>query len=143
LFLSIVLSSSSLVSAAAIDDLGWLVGRWMGTEGATVTVETWQRPMGGMMLGTNQTVRGETTVAFEFMRIALTDEGLAFLAAPGGGEETRFMAVQSEDGLLVFEAPDHDFPQRIRYRRTGDLLSVRIETLDGERGREWTWRRTR
>ena len=143
LVLLLCLCASAALTADDLDDLGWLVGRWIGTQGATVTVEVWQRPMGSVMLGTNQTVRDGRTLAFEFLRIEATEDGLHYIALPGGGEGTRFTAVRSEDTTVVFEAPEHDYPQRIVYRRTGDLLSVRIEALDGERRREWIWRLAR
>jgi hypothetical protein len=49
-----------------------------------------------------------------------------------------------EHQKVVFENPDHDFPQRILYwLEDADVLRARIEgTEDGEnRGVEWTFRR--
>jgi hypothetical protein len=37
----------------------------------------------------------------------------------------------------VFENPDHDFPQRITYRRSGRELHVRIEDLSATKSSGW------
>jgi hypothetical protein len=52
------------------------------------------------------------------------------------------MASKSADEV-VFENGAHDFPQRIRYRRGGDMLFARIEgTRDGKvRGVDYPYAR--
>jgi len=43
-----------------------------------------------------------------------------------------FLSKLIADGQLVFENPEHDFPQRIGYERDGDGMRAWIEgTLDG------------
>ena len=91
--------------------------------------EQWMAPAGGTMLGAWRTVRGDRTVAFEFMQIrARVDGGLVFIAAPSGQRETHFVLTQSEAGLLAFENPEHDFPQVVIYRLLSPgRLQARIE----------------
>ena len=45
--------------------------------------------------------------------------------------------------FVVFENPEHDYPQRILYLRDGDELTARIEGTAGgvEKSSEWTWTR--
>jgi len=129
--------------AGGLDELAWLSGRWVGTTGATITVEVWQPALGDTMLGSNQVSRAGQTQWFEFLRIEADADGVRYVASPGGEGGTAFTMVSSEPGLVVFEAPEHGDPQRITYRRTGDLLSVRVEQLDGSQRRSWTWRLAR
>ncbi len=91
------------------------------------------------MLGVNRTVRSDGKTAFEFMRIARTDQGISLFASPGGKSATEFPLKRLTKDRVVFENPDHDFPQRIIYHRNGDQLSGRIEgTIDGqEKSTEW------
>ncbi len=87
------------------------------------------------MLGMNRTVRDSKTVAFEFMRIVEQDDGgLEFIASPSGQSTASFLMVSVKDREVIFENPDHDFPQRIIYRLVSDEdLLGRIEgTIDGE-----------
>jgi hypothetical protein len=91
-------------------------------------------PAGGTMLGMNRTVRGNETVAFEFIRIVEQDDGsLVFVASPSGQGTTEFTLVRLSDREVIFENPDHDFPQRIIYRLVSDEeLLGRIEgAIDG------------
>lgn len=120
--------------------LGWLTGCWEREEDGGVTQEQWMRPLGRTMIGMSRTVRRAAenaesrTVAFEFLRIEERgDTGeLFYVAVPSGQAETAFKLVELTDSLAVFENPEHDFPQRIRYRRLpGDSLLAQIE---GDRG---------
>lgn len=43
-------------------------------------------------------------------------------------------------GPLSAENPDNDFPQRVLYERTGDVLTARIEGRLGDRERAMDWR---
>ena len=52
------------------------------------------------------------------------------------------MTVAASDGHVVFEYKDHDFPQRIIYRRLKDSPTAKIEgVIKGkEESMEWTWK---
>lgn len=86
------------------------------------------------MIGMNRSVRGGKTVAFEFMRIVEEEDGgLEFIASPSGQNTTGFTMTNVTNREVIFENPDHDFPQRIIYRLLSDEeLLGRIEgTIDG------------
>ena len=77
------------------------------------------------MLGMNRTVRDGNTVFFEYLRIVEEEDGWAgLIASPSGQETARFKMVDQGAHHVVFENPDHDFPQRISYRlmENGKLL---------------------
>ena len=103
-------------------------------------------PAGGTMLGMNRTVRDAKTVAFEFMRIVEQDEGgLVFVASPSGQSTASFAMLSLNDREVIFENPDHDFPQRIIYRLISDEdLLGRIEgTINGtERAVDFPMKKT-
>ena len=87
-------------------------------------------PAGGMMLGMSRTVKQGRTVEFEFMQIRTTDAGsLAFIAKPSGQDEATFPLLRLSDTEAAFENLQHDFPQRIIYRRDGEKLRARIEGM--------------
>jgi len=56
-----------------------------------------------------------------------------FIASPSGQNTTGFALVSVTDHEVIFENPDHDFPQRIIYRLLSDEdLLGRIEgTING------------
>ena len=91
-------------------------------------------PAGGTMLGVNRSVSDGKTVAFEFMRIVETEDGgLVFIASPSGQNTAGFALVSVNDHEVIFENPEHDFPQRVVYRLVSDEeLLGRIEgTING------------
>jgi len=61
----------------------------------------------------------------------------------GGQPATPFVLRSGKPGEAVFENPDHDFPQRVIYRRCDADLCARIEgTVGGQvRGMDWRYRR--
>lgn len=132
---------------AGTTDLSWLAGHWVeeswdGDPAARRGEEHWLAPTANLMLGINRTLEGDRTRAFEYLRIEITPDGARYLASPGGRPATAFALIESGPRHAVFENPDHDFPQRIRYRRVGDRLEASIEgTVDGEkRSMSWGWR---
>jgi hypothetical protein len=119
---------------ATIDDLEWLSGCWAAANQDAGSGEQWMPPAGGTMLGISRSVRDGRTVAFEFIRIAEQADGeLVFIASPSGQNTTQFSMTSLGDREVIFENPDHDFPQRIIYRLISDEeLLGRVEgTING------------
>ena len=130
-------------AAHPLEKLGWLGGCWVSTQGPAEISEQWMAPAGGVMLGMSRTVSGGKTVEYEFLQIREDGKGgLVFVARPSGQAEASFPAVRMGKREAVFENPAHDFPQRITYRSpAADELIARVETLKGDRGLDFTYRR--
>ena len=126
-----LLASGELEKTAGIDQLGWMSGCWASDGAEAGSGEQWMRPAGGQMLGMSRFVRGGKTIAFEFIRIFENETGsLTFFAAPSGQASHSFALANLSANEVVFEDPQHDFPQRILYRlvEPGRLLG-RIEGM--------------
>ena len=125
-------------------EISFLSGCWSGTMGTLDMREQWTEAEAGVMLGTTRYLRDGSLVDFEFAMIGVFDGRIALRPYPGGERSPRsFPLVRSEDGELVFENLEHDFPVRIIYAREGaDALAPRIEGRDGET-REWSLERVR
>ncbi len=133
LLLALAGSAASPASpTSAVDRLGWLAGCWEGTLGDGATYEEmWLAPRGGSLLGMARMSRGDVTMSFEFIRVVDDHGTLTYFAQPGGRAPTRFAATNIAPSSVTFENPEHDFPQRVLYRRAPpDSLVARIE---GER----------
>ena len=126
-----------------VERLTWLSGCWTQPRTNGLVEEQWMAPRGGSMLGMSRTVIGGKTVEYEFLRIAVVGNALAYVAKPSGQAEATFPVKSIDDGVVVFENLAHDFPQRIIYRRTADGVTARIEgTVKGEtRGRDFPYLR--
>ena len=129
-----------IVPAAAsqsegIGDLEWLVGTWARSGGRIE--ETWRRLGDTLLEGASYIVDGETGTKRQDEWILLTsmDGDVYYITKPRGNPEpTAFQLVATGDDTATFENRNHDFPQRIIYKRVGEAaMTVTIEG-PGENG---------
>ena len=124
------LAAAAQETAFKIADLSWFSGCWrsVAAKGAPVSTERWTPLAGAMMMGVSQTVAGDKTVEFESLRIVQDGASVFYIARPGENkEDTPFKLVKLGRWEATFENPEHDFPQRIIYRRQGMRMFARIE----------------
>ena len=113
-----------------IDQVAWLAGCWERSSGNRTVEEQWMRPRGGTMMGMGRTVRGDSTVEWEHLRIAPDGDTLVYHAIPSGQQPSAFRAISVSADAVTFEDKAHDFPQRVIYRRAGsDSLHARVEGI--------------
>jgi hypothetical protein len=120
---------------ARVADLAWLAGTWSFERNGRVVTERWGAPAGGVMLGTSHTVAQEKTIEYEFVVIRADERGdLSYVAKPSGQRETSFKLVRLTEREVMFENPEHDYPQRISYvlKDDGTLLAAIDGTKNGK-----------
>lgn len=127
--LALLLAGTAQAADAALDRAAWLAGCWHADNAEPGSGEQWLPPAGGTMLGMSRTVRRGLTQGYEFMQIRIAADGrLVFAAQPQGRVETLFTLLPGNGAELVFENPEHDFPQRVIYRQEpAGRLRARIE----------------
>ena len=127
-----------------IDDLAWLEGNWVSESDGTVSEHLWLSPRGQVILGLQRDTRDGETRHIEFVEIREGPDGIVFHVYPVGQKPTDFFLVWADERRMLFENPDHDFPQRILYWvENGHTLVARIEgRVNGRiRASEWRWQR--
>lgn len=133
--------------APQLEKIAWLAGSWRMEKAGRVVEEQWLAPAAGLMLGLSRTVAKARVTEFEFMQIREGPGGaLFFVAQPSGQKEAAFQMASLSDSEIVFENPEHDFPQRITYTHLAeDSVLAAIEGApgaDGKRRRvEFTYKR--
>lgn len=129
-------------TAGAADMPDFMTGSWKTTtpDGAVVE-EHWTSSSGGIMVGMNRTVPKKGKAYFEFMRVAMHEGRLAYLAMPAGEPATPFPLKSMTATRVEFENLKHDFPHRIIYWRSNKNLCARVEgIIDGKQAAEqWCW----
>lgn len=113
-----------------LSDLAGMAGCWERNDKARSMFisEQWMKPAGTSILGMGRTVKNGATIDHEFMRIEERADGLYFVAKPSASnEETEFKLIRFKPGEVIFENPEHDFPQRVIYKFDPDKLTGRIE----------------
>ena len=131
---------------ATLEDFAWLAGCWEDNRGNRFREEVWLKPKGDTMLGLGRTVIDGKTTEFEFIRLHEERGEIFYTAKPSRQPEASFKLVSSKAGEAIFENPQHDFPQRIIYRRQPDgSLVARIEgELKGnKRGIDFPFKRAK
>jgi hypothetical protein len=146
--------AAGLTTTRAEDELAikpatfsFLTGDWVQQTKGQTTEEHWIGPVGGVMAGItlnhDASVSAKTSV--EFMSIEMREGRYTFIARLGDDPPVGFPLKEADNGLIVFENPAHDFPQRIIYSfdPAEDALDARIEgTMDGK-AQSMSWHYTR
>jgi hypothetical protein len=127
---------------------GFMLGCWQSADG--VNKEVWSYPEGGIMFGYATTTRDGGLATWEQSRIDQRASRASYTASPEGQRPITFVeapqAASSGGDVLVqtsvtFENGDHDYPQRIQYRKTEQGLAATISKLDGSRPVDYSWAR--
>jgi hypothetical protein len=128
---------TAVMAATGIDRVIWLQGCWEMASGNRTIEEQWTAPRGGIMLEVGRTVRDGRLVEYEFVVVREDGEQLAYEAHPSGQPPAVFRSRDVSDRRVVFENPEHDFPQRVGYeRKSADALAAWIEgTMNGRERR--------
>jgi hypothetical protein len=133
---SLIALALAATPSADIDKLAFMAGCWtFARPNGSKVDEQWFAPAGGAMVGMSRTVRDGKLRDYEFMRILPGDDGkLRYVVIPSGQPESTFPVKDIASGSVTFEAPEHDFPQRILYRLVDkDTLTARIEgSINGQ-----------
>lgn len=121
-----VLVTTSFAADNGASSLDWLAGRWCSESPKEHIDEWWMPGRNGMMLGMARTTRGDRVSSFEYMRIELGGTP-TFYAQPSGTPAVPFKKTDGGASWVRFENADHDFPNRVEYKRTGNHLHAQIE----------------
>jgi hypothetical protein len=118
-------------------DLAWLVGCWASQD--SVSREVWVADGPGRLVGFGVVVRDNRVAFHEVLTLERDDDDLwVYTAHPAGQATTSFTASELGEASAVFVNPGHDYPQRIRYARTGDELEATISLMNGENPASFT-----
>jgi hypothetical protein len=115
------------------DDRGkadWLIGTWKNKTYKGNIYETWSRNGEYELSGKSYILKEQDTVVFETIRLVQEQGGFFYIPIvqdQNNGAPVRFTATTVSETRLVFENPQHDFPQIISYTRVGsDSLIAEI-----------------
>ena len=102
-----------------IASVRWLAGCLEMRAASRVVEEQRMAERAGTMLGTGRTVGSRGLGDYELTLIKEEGGRLLYEAHPRAQPVATFTARVATMDSVVFEAPEHDFPQRVGYRRIG------------------------
>ena len=131
----------AVLAGQVVQPPAWLAGCWEQRSGDRQSLEMWMPPAGGLMLGASRTLVNGAVREYEQIRIAVDNGKLVYTATPSGQQTASFTSTRVTDSSFTVENLQHDFPQRIIYRRHGaDSLIARVE--GAARGFDYPMRRS-
>lgn len=124
--------------------LDWLVGTWCTDPGdGKQSCETWTGYDRRQVAHGVSETHGPRGTTRETMTITNDAGRLIFHAQPQGQPPADFFSIERDyaPSKLEFTNAKHDYPQRVRYWREGELLMAEISLADGSKPQRWTYRR--
>lgn len=115
----------------------WLIGSWLNPGKDGVAVEEWKAKDDSTFEGTSYVITPADTLILETIRIEERNGNLFYVPTVAGqndGKPVTFTLTSGGEGKLVFENPQHDFPQKITYTAVGkDSLVAEVSGMaDGQ-----------
>jgi len=108
--------------ASDITKAEWLIGNWESKTHEGSTFETWNQLNEHEYAGLSYMLNGKDTVVFENIRLVQEQGSLFYIPVvkdQNEGLPVRFEIKNISATQLIFENPQHDFPQIISYIKVG------------------------
>ncbi|AWI26037.1 hypothetical protein HYN49_09090 [Flavobacterium pallidum] len=116
-----------------IENTRWLIGRWENDSRAGKLVEEWMAFNDSMLIGHAYFIIGQDTVFSEDLQLKQHEDSLSYLAKVNGQNNNKIVAFRMTSfraNQMVFENPQHDFPQKIVYSHKADSLIAEISGVE-------------
>jgi hypothetical protein len=125
-------NTAEVVPPSRLSRLGWMLGEWQAEMPEGVFTEKWQKETDTSYSGEGVLIARNGEVLFtEQLRVEQRDGVIWYMptiASQNNGKPVLFKEKTFTDEEIVFENPEHDFPQRITYRKpTDNTLYARVE----------------
>ena len=120
-----------------MENAKWLIGTWENRTSRGSTFETWIVLNDSAFYGKSYALRGQDTAVFETIRMIQKEDQILYIPTipdQNEGKPVTFTSIYLSGNKLIFEAPEHDFPQVISYTRvSADEMVAEISgLLNGE-----------
>jgi hypothetical protein len=130
IFLILAQMNSDGLAQDNLRNLNWLQGKWIAEDSSYITMESWRKISEQSMEGSGQIISKATgdTLNRETLRIVEKNDEVFYLAKVNQNQyPVVFKLTETNDSLLVFSNPEHDFPTRIQYNKgMGDKIIVNV-----------------
>lgn len=137
----IILNAWTIKQKKDIQKAEWLIGTWENKTQKGSIYETWTKLEYNEFSGKSYSVKDKDTIVFENVRLVQEKNRLYYIPTVKNQNEglpIRFVAKTISESQLVFENPQHDFPQIIAYTKiSSDSLIAEISgTKNGQKRKQ-------
>lgn len=120
LLVTISISVLSLQQIPKLKSIEWLLGTWENTTTRGTIYEDWNRNTDNEFQGRSYKINANDTLVLETISIVEKDNELYYIPTvkdQNSGKPVTFTLTYLSDTEMLFENPEHDFPQAIRYTK--------------------------
>jgi len=139
---TLALACTTSTHGGPLEQFDWLAGTWTRESASATVYESWRVLSERTMEGQSHVVlktTGERRLAESLLLVEMGGEIYYIPRPPENPYPVTFRLTSHDDGVAVFENPQHDFPTKIVYRRNDDgSMTASIEgptERPGEPGR--------
>ncbi len=129
--------------------MDWLEGTWEVQNGQNAIFESWKKQNDTTLQGISYKLLRGDTILLERIQLLERNDSLLYMPTVSDQNQGRtitFTAIKWKKGFILFENPDHDFPQQISYQRVASdsLLAVISGIRNGlEQARKFPMKRVK
>jgi len=138
-----ILYAWTIKSTNDIQKAEWLIGTWENKTQRGSIYETWTKARNNEFSGKSYSIKDKDTIVFENVRLLQENKKLFYIPTVKNQNEglpVRFAAKSISENQLVFENPQHDFPQIIAYTKiNSDSLIAEISGRKNGQNRKQTF----
>jgi len=121
----------------------WLIGTWENKSLKGSIYETWSKTNDIELSGKSYILKEKDTIVFENIRLVQETDSLFYIPIVKNQNEglpVQFSAKTISETQLIFENPQHDFPQIISYTKINtDSLTAEISGTKNGQNRKQTF----
>ncbi|RWU10955.1 DUF6265 family protein [Pedobacter chitinilyticus] len=139
----VVFCSWAMPIRDSIKKATWLIGTWENKTSRGSIYETWAKVNDKELFAKSYALKERDTMVFESVLLVEEKGGLFYIPIvtnQNGGQPVRFTLKTISDTTLIFENPQHDFPQIISYTKIdNDRLVAEISGVKNGQQRKQTF----
>jgi hypothetical protein len=141
IIVSVSCQKKETVEKDKIKKADWLIGNWENTSPDGVLTENWQKVNDSTFSAVSYFIKAKDTIHSESIVLAQKGEALTYIATVKGQNVDKpvvFPSKSETENQLVFENPQHDYPQKITYTKgANNTLTAEISgKLNGKQATE-------
>jgi len=139
----IIFNAWTIKQKKDIQKAEWLIGTWENKTQKGSIYETWTKAGNNEFSGKSYSIKDKDTIVFENIRLVQENRKLFYIPTVKNQNDdlpVRFAAKSISENQLVFENPQHNFPQIIAYTKiTSDSLIAEISGIKKGQKRKQTF----
>ena len=137
------LSTTTFNNENKLNTANWLLGTWENKTPRGSVFETWNQEDNHCFVGKSYMIKEKDTLVFENIKLIEQEKTLYYIPVvknQNDGLPVKFKASFISNEKLIFENPEHDFPQMITYTKiNSDSLVAQISGVIKGKERKQTF----